>query len=192
MVIANETIALPENPPHRWGVEVRSRTLKDYRNVAIASLIFLALLFFAVSPGWLGVDLSVDNRVPFWVFGGMAGIAVLVTLSDPGAVVAEADYEAARRSSKWQQEVLIPFLEKKYGIEIPENSLAPSWGWSRAYKDKRTLEFNSHGIRFERDSFNKSFDGTGRYFHNITLKDDVWLEEVIRPDRVTFRAMEEA
>lgn len=192
MLIANDTTVQPASPPKNWGVEVRTRTLKDYRNVAIASLIFLTLLFFGFSPGWLGVNLSTDDRVPFWVFSGMAGIAVLVTLSDPGRVVAQADSIAARRSLDWQQEVLIPFLEKKYGIEIPKQSLAPTWSWNRAYKEKRTLEFNPHGIRFERASFNKNFDGTGNYFHNITLKDEVWLEEVIRPDRVTFRAMEEA
>lgn len=191
MVIANETIAQPENPPKRWGVEVRPRTLKDYRNVAIASLIFLIFVSLALIPSLPGGTYTAEDGIAFWVLSGFAGVVLMVTLGDPGRVNEEADALASKRAYAWQQEVLFPFLEKKYGIEIPEQRL-DSWGWNRAYKGKRSLEFNPHGIVLEYDTFDTSSDRLNGGFYNITLNDDVWIEEVIRPDRVTFRAMEEA
>lgn len=188
MVIANEKIVQPASPPKRWGVEVRPRTLKDYRSFALALSIFLIFLFLIVSPGWFGVDLSKDSRLAVGLFlVGPAGITALVTLSDPGRVLGAANDLARQRSYQWQQDVLFPFLEAKYGITIPEQSLN-SFGWNRAYKDNRTIEFNPHGVIFENDNFVEGSDDRG--FDNIRLT-DVWLEEVVRPDQVSFRAMEE-
>lgn len=189
MLIPNETLAQPASPPKRWGVEVRTRTLKDYRNVIIASAIFLVVLFFIVSFGWFGVNLSKDDRLGvILLFGIPSAIAVMATLSDPGKVLKEAEELASQRFYQWGHEVLFPFLEEKYGIEIPPQSLL-SWRGNYAYKDKQTIEFVIHGLILEEDNF--CAGNISPAFYNIRLE-EIWLEEVIRPDTARYRALEEA
>lgn len=189
MLIPNEMLAPPASPPHRWGVEVRRRTVKDYRNVFIASLIFLALLTFVINPGWFGMDLSKEDWIGVIVlFGIPSAIAVISTLSDPGKVFSEADDIAVQRSSQWEQDVLFPFLEEKYGIEIPPQTLV-SWNGNYAYKDKQTIQFKIHGLILEEDSFCEG--NISPSFYNIRLADEVWIEEIIRPGTPRYRALEE-
>lgn len=190
MLIANDTTVQPENPPKNWGVEVRPAKLMDYKWFILFALISLAFLSLGVMPGLYGLELPQGDRNACGFIGGIVGIvAVLSSLRDPGHRYAEADSIAKRRSLKWQNEILIPFLEAKYGITITSMKFH-GWGWSHAVKDNRSFEFKDHGIMFERASFDPSNELIFQYFHNIRLE-KVWLEEVDRSDGITFNAVEE-
>ncbi|MBC9704974.1 MAG: hypothetical protein H9W81_08360 [Enterococcus sp.] len=190
MLITKQKIAQPENPPARWGVEPRAAKLWDYKWVALFGTLFLVPLAIAAVPGWFGIDIPSGDRAGWGFIAAMLCFVFLGSMGDPGGRYAEANAIADKRSEKWQREVLIPFLEEKYAITIPGNPFN-TWGWCRAQKGKKTIEFHYHGIHFERDSFKPDSDGVSDYFCNVKLDDDVWIEEVISPDRVKFRAIPE-
>lgn len=193
MVAVNTEVKQPESPPKDWGVTPRKRTPKDYIYVFIFSILTVLAAAYAYSPSTFGSDIARADRPWLWGLSAVLGCVTLFIFSnDPGGAYREADEIANEKSNAWQKDVLIPYLEKRYGITFrSEGSLFGGWGFPMAYKDNQTIEVSIHGVKSERKSFDPQSDSVFRYFRNFEVT-TIWLEEVIRPDQIRFRALEEA
>lgn len=187
MVIANETITQPENPPSHWGMELRARKAKDYLKSAVIAAVFFPLLFIGVNPGWFGTNFAGDGQVAGGIGAAIAGFILLSSFNDPGGRKRNAVHEAQNHFHDWHDNVLIPFLESKYGIEFAAVPLRSHYR-RQAYKNGRSLTVHFNGISFERNNFGG--DLMTSYFRSVTMGREIWLEEVIDPRKVQYKVME--
>lgn len=190
MRIASETIQHPANPPSDWGVVLRQRKAKDYLLTAVvvgAALLFV--LIFSWNPAWFGANL--DNYE--WLFYIFAAVwlffLVTDTLHDPGNRKQQATQEAEDRFQDWYYQVLCPFLEVKYGVKFSTGPIR-SYYKRKAYKDGQFITVRIKGVVFERNNFGG--DVRLSYFHSVSMEEEIWLEEIIKPNTVKHRAMEPA
>lgn len=189
MVTVNTEVKQPESPPKDWGVTVRKHKPKDFVFVLLFAVLTAAAAIYAYNPSTFGDEIPKDGRIPIWIMAITLAFVTLFCLGDPGGRYREADSIAHRRSEEWQAKVLIPYLEKRYGITFKDPTLFWGWGFPVAYKNSQTIEVHINGLNSERTSFDPQYDGGGRY-RTFDLT-EVWAEEVIRPESIRFRSLEE-
>lgn len=188
MVVLDKTLTIPENPDPTWGVVKRKHTLKDFSltfKFLLVTLVSLALVIpspisgITIVQGRLG-----DIGMFFFIFFGIA--TLLSSCFGFVRPAEEAHYLANRRANEWDKTVLQPYLEKMYGVKFYYGITLLSYAWPTAQYEGRTVELRVHGITIGRDyTFAKD---RGHKTCAISRK-GIWMEEVIRPQAVTFKAM---
>lgn len=190
MSISSPTLEQPVSPPEKFGLELRPRQLSDFHFTFQAGgiLLLLALLTVAganqlVGPEWLGYAMVALGMVA----GAVTLLLFLASFSDPGDRIYEYNEEGYRLSKEWQNEVLKPFLEQKYGITFVSGRVFTDYGLRTATKDYRTFEVHLHGVKFHRVYTGKDF--LARFYYP-EVTGEIWLEEVVQPDRPRTVALE--
>lgn len=188
MVVLDKTLTVPENPDPTWGVTKRKHTFKDFNWTIGVGMILMAALIIAFYPPV--ATRTFVNEKPLAELGYMltffSGLPFLVILHCALVRPAEEAYSDARAASgKWVNEVLKPYIEKKYGIKFYNNPLF-GWNFPSGEYNGRTIEVRIHGVQQNRDYTFSSDLGHNTY---KISKDGVWLEQVIRPEKISFKAM---
>lgn len=190
-MVADTRVIQPDSPPKDWEITPRARTLKDFRIVIGLSV------FAALTVGLIALDAIFrfsfeGNIIAAYVILIINVIFLIGSLSDPGHVGREADMQANAKAREWQQNVLAPFLEAKYGIKFRYPlDLLTAWSNPCAIKDGRTIEVQVNGIEINLMSFfDPSLEDSFPGYPQFSLEDEVWLEEVIRPEKVSYRKLE--
>lgn len=192
MVVLDKTLTVPENPDPTWGVTKRKHTFRDfYWTIGFGALLAMSLTLAFYPPL---ATLPAFNGKPIaelgYILTFFMGLPFLVILHC--AIIRpteEAHYDARQASGKWVNEVLKPYIEKKYGIKFYNNPLF-GWNFPSGEYEGRTIEVRIHGVQQDRDyTFTTSGCPVGHPTYKIA-KGGVWLEQVIRPEKVSFKPMQ--
>ena len=189
MVALNKTVVTPANPPSDWGVECRTLKIRDFAfsiKVAIASLLGVPVMLCSYSF----TDFAVIQ--PNFFAGGMSFLILLGIMAlgsawmKSGEPVYEAVNDAVRRSKHWQTDVLVPFLEEKYGVKFQPYTDFFSLDYAYASYQGRTFPVKLSGVK---SSYNYKY-GEDNFFRSFKIvPDEIALEEIIHPQQVTFRTI---
>lgn len=188
MVALSKTVVTPANPPSDWGVECRALTIRDFAfsiKVALASLLGLPVMLLSNTT-----DLPANQPNLFaggMVFTILVGVIALGSAwMKTGEPVYEAVKESVRRSKTWQTDVLVPFLEEKYGVKFSPDTEFFGLGYAYATHQGRTFPVKLSGVK---SSYNYKY-GEDNFFRSFKIiPDQIALEEIIHPKQITFRTI---
>lgn len=187
MVVLDKNLKAPETPDPTWGVVKRKHKFSDFSLALKVSLSLFLSLAVAFIPQLSEIPVANNNLGElglFFLF--FTSIATLVTFSSACVKPKEEAHNLANaRAMTWQRDVLQPYLEKKYGVKFYKGTNLFSWGWPSAEYNGRTIEVAVRGIQEDRDC---TFSDMGHRIY-IVSRDGIRLEEVVRPQTVSFKAM---
>lgn len=177
-----------KNPEQSWGVSMRKRRIQDFKFALtmLACAVFFAPLSFI--PALANIPVGVQRIGPL----GLFFTATFGFLALAGAYHArnypalDAMQEAKSRAFEWQNSVLAPHLEKKYGIKFLQKQNFFAWGYALAEKDGRMINMNILGIEVKYD-YRFGEDYSFPYYH--IYDDDVYLDEIIPTTKITAKPL---
>jgi hypothetical protein len=188
MGILNKATVAPATPPSDWGVERRNLTVRDFAfSIKLAGIALLGLPLMIVPTL---ADFPVfESRLSGLgsLILSMAGVvAIVAALIARGNPISEAVKESVCRSKKWQTDVLVPFLEEKYGIKFCPDTNFFSLEYAYARYQGRTVPVKLRGIK---SYYNYKY-GEDNFFRSFKVfPDQIALEEIIHPDHISFRTI---
>lgn len=186
MVVLDKNALAPATPPSDWGVVERKLTMRDFAFTFKAFACTLVCLVLILTPGLADFKVGQSSVREFGIYLGI--ISALATLFSAwgasGNPHSEAVRECNRRSHQWQNDVLIPFLERRYGVSFEPYSDLFGLGYEGATYQGRTIQVRLSGVE---DYFNYKF-GPDDFFRSFVVRpDQIRLEEVIRPESISFK-----
>lgn len=181
--VQDSPIPHPVNPPKGWGVVKRKHTVRDFQFSLRTALV--GLFSFSIARLSLHYEWGLAGKPVHDLFYSFAGTAAFFALfaawmasSNPSA---EAKTQMRERRKEWIRANVIPYLEQKYNVEFLS---CMTWyaqsAHVRSKSENRSFEVRIHGIRpilREDDEFDLELDG------------ELWMEEVVKPKQVSFRAL---
>lgn len=186
MVVLDKTLALPDSPQTGWGVELRKLTIRDFRGFLIFLSLIVPLGVTASLPESSNIMLGHASLSEASFFLGC--VLSFFSLFALGFAFSnrreEACSKARAKSKEWQKNVLIPYLEKKYGMTVMSDNL---FGWNYPYAriGNKSIKFAFHGVAIDTDyRFGESYS-----FRNFVVGREIWAEEVVEPEKVSFRPL---
>lgn len=186
MVILDKNITIPTTPEPGWGVERRKLRVRDFRAFLFFLSVIIPLGIVALMPGSWDIAMAASSVGEFCLLLGC--VLTLFSLFALGFAYSnrneEACHQARAKSKEWQKNVLIPYLEKKYGMKVLTDNL---FGWNYPYAriGNKSIKFALHGVEPERDyRFGESY-----WFRNFVVGSEIWAEEVIEPQKISFRPL---
>lgn len=188
MVALTKTVVTPADPPSDWGVEPRALKIRDFAfsiKMALLALLGVPVMFLSYTTD---APASQPN-----IFGGAVAFSIMVGLIAIGSAwmatgepVYEAVKESVRRSKKWQTDVLVPFLEEKYGVKFQPYTDFFGLEYAYASYQGRTFPVRLSGVK---SSYNYKW-GEDNFFRSFKIiPDQIALEEIIHPKQVAFRTL---
>lgn len=186
MVVLDKAAVIPETPPADWDVTVRKLTVRDFAFTIKAFVFTLLSLGLILIPGISEFKVGQSSIFEFGIYFGI--ISALATLFSAwgasGNPHSEAVSECNRRSHQWQNDVLVPFLERRYGVSFGPYADLFGLGYEGANYQGRTIQVRLSGVE---DYFNYKF-GPDDFFRSFVVRpDQIRLEEVIRPESISFK-----
>lgn len=189
MVALTKSVVTPANPPSDWDVECRTLKIRDFAfsiKVALLALLGVPVMIYSYSF----TDFAVIQ--PNFFAGGMS-FSILVGIMalgsawmKSGETVYEAVNESVRRSKKWQTDVLVPFLEGKYGVKFHPYTEFFGLDYAYATYQGRTFPVRLSGVK---SSYNYKY-GEDNFFRSFKIiPDEITLEEIVHPRQITFRTI---
>lgn len=196
MVILNSTLEVPQIPKMGWGIVKREHRKSDFigsMRCFVFVLLFAGLMFI---PAIHHIQLpTAENADPIYLIGFIiAGliISVIVTLYMLNGDFNEPRYEAMsetrRLATAWEDDILQPYLAEKYGLKFMTGTKLFSYGWTHAYYEGRSIQIRINGVQRDFDATFARDYGEMVYYYKQT-EPEIWVEEVIQPDTVSFRTL---
>lgn len=190
----NAADTIPVSPPKDWGIKTRKHTLSDWKGVIhLGSISLTALL--VVAGIFMNQDL-LKQIVPETVLnhilvGGSFVVCVLIVVTLVIAIGAnelpdrQARAERAKIAREWENNVLIPFLEKRYGFRVFSNgSILRGYGKTEVKYQDRYFAIRIHGVKVNYHNIDSD-----EWFVTIDPK-QFSVDEIVSPAEVSFRPLE--
>lgn len=172
--------------PDDWGVEVRSRKVKDFYGFIAAMTIFITLIVLAVV-------MTADRS--FLIFCVVIdAIFVLSSLTKAlDKPTEDAERETEEKIRNWEYDVLLPYIEHRYDVELMSYELRDRDYLHLVGRYRNFYKKAEHGRRQIRASISgiEPVFGSDYGFTVIGLKqyDDPYLVERVEPERPYNRTL---
>lgn len=188
MVVLDKTLTVPESPDPTWGIEPRKLTIQDFSFFIKMLAVTAVCAFIAFYPPFKEIKIVDGDASNIGLFFGIVTgiVAFFSFISASGKPDNEANVICDRKAHEWVTSVLRPYLEKKYGVRFYDSELLGGWNYPTCQHEGRTIEVRIHGVKLD---WNYRFiPDMGHRIYKIS-SEDIWMEKVIRPEKVSFEPM---
>lgn len=179
------------SPPQDWDVKVRNYRMSDFKlfwKGLPYTLIMGAVVFLTpdadkimVYPGGDLFSITLGLFIPI-ALGNV--VLLLAGLSVPPM---EATKQAEAKADEWKNGVLLPFLEKRYGVQLAAESRLFYGGYADGIKDGQKVKLRLNGVSRHHDSF--KFADWSYPCYRVDMN-SLSLEEVHLPtEKISFTSL---
>lgn len=193
MVVVDSSEKSLVSPPADWGVAKRSYVLRDFKALTWFTVLALMVSPLLFVPSLADFQFFVINDKPVTVYDVslffFVPLVLGVLFSLYSAVhrpAEEALQEARSRSAHWQRNILIPFLEKRYGLKFKDTNLFGTFHPEAYYQGQLIKVRLTSGVTLD---YSNTFDAD-RYVKTFTVEGDIRIDQVIEPEKVSYSRLD--
>lgn len=183
-----DKLAPLQSPEHGWGVTMRKRKIQDFKfalTMLACAAVFTPLAF---APALASIPVGSQRIGPLGLFfaASFGFLALAGAYHAKNYPAVEAMQEAQAKALDWQNDVLAPHLESKYGIKFLQKQNFFAWGYALAEKNGRMISMNIRGVEVKYD-YRFGDDYSFPYYR--IYDDDVYLDEIIPTTKLTAKPL---